>query len=397
MKEYKYIIIGGGMTGSAAVMGIRKNDLDGSIGMFTREQYQPYNRPPLTKSLWDGKQVSDIIRPIEKYQINLFLETNINQINPKEKWVKAENGDQYRYEKLLISTGGYPIHLPDSPKGVIYYRTLKDFHILKEQTESKHHFCVIGGGFIGSEITAALTKNNQNVTMIFPETGISGSLFPDDLSEHLNDYYREKGVTVLNKNLVISICKNEMKYEVEFKQVDDHQKSKSVIDGVIVGVGIKPNVALAQEAGLDFDNGIIVNEFLQTNHPDIFSAGDVTNFKSFGLEKRMRVEHEDNANEMGMTAGLNMSGEMNKYDHLPFFYSDLFDLGYEAVGELNKDFEIHSDWIESYKKGTIFYLHQRKIRGIIFWNLWGKVDQGRDLIRKGKTFNKSTLTGLFKD
>lgn len=397
MREYKYIIIGGGMTGSAAVMGIRKNDPEGAIAMFSREQYHPYNRPPLTKSLWDGKQISDIIRPIEQYHIDLFLETNINQINPKEKWIKAENGDQFQYEKLLMATGGYPIQLPDSPEDVIYYRTLKDFHTLKEQTDSKHNFCVIGGGFIGSEITAALTKNNQNVTMIFPETGISGSLFPDDLAEYLNDYYQEKGVTVLNNNLVESIGKNEEKFEVEFKQVDDHQKSKSVFDGVIVGVGIKPNVALAQEAGLVVENGIKVNEFLQTNHPDIFAAGDVTNFKSFGLEKRMRVEHEDNANEMGMTAGLNMSGEMNKYDHLPFFYSDLFDLGYEAVGELNKDFEIHSDWIEPYKKGTIFYLHQGKIRGIIFWNLWGKVDQGRDLIKNGETFDKSALTGLFKD
>jgi len=166
---------------------------------------------------------------------------------------------------------------------------------------------------------------------------------------------------------------------------------------VIVGIGIKPNLFLAEEAGLEIDDGIVVNEYLQTSDPDIFAAGDVANFMNTGLGKRVRVEHEDNANTMGSAAGHNMSAEMEKYDHFPFFYSDLFDLGYEAVGEMNKNFQIFEDWIDEFKKGTIYYLDEGQIRGLIFWNLWGQVEKGRKVISEGNTFQDSDLQGLFAE
>lgn len=397
MKKYKYIIVGGGMTGSAAVMGIRKNDPEGSIAMFSKENFGPYNRPPLTKSLWDGKVIKDIVRSMDKYHIDLFLETSVKTLIPDQKVIITENDERYQYQELLLATGSYPIRLPNSPDGVIFYRTLADYHTLKELTENKDNFCVIGGGFIGSEITAALTKSGKKVTMIFPESGISGSRFPDDLAEFLNDYYREKGVIVLDGSLVDSIAKIGDQFQVSHKSVTGQEIFTESFSGVIVGIGVKPNVYLAQDAGIDVDNGIVVNEFLQSNFPDIFAAGDVANFINFGLGKRVRIEHEDNANKMGMAAGLNMSGDMEKYDHFPFFYSDLFDLGYEAVGELDKHLEIYSDWMDPFKKGTIFYLKDGKIRGLIFWNLWGKVDQGRAIISKGDTFSKSELQGLFSE
>ena len=397
MKEYKHIIIGGGMTGSAAVQGIRKNDKDGSIAMFSKERFGPYNRPPLTKGLWNGKELDDIMRPMDKYDVDLYLDTAIEKIHPDEKMIVSQTGDQFKYQKLLLATGGHPIHLPNTPQGVIFYRTRADYETLKQQIETKDHFCVIGGGFIGSEIAAALTKNNKKATMIFPEVGISGLRFPDDLAEFLNDYYRDKGVNVLDGYLVDSITKSGEQYQIKYKRPDSERLSEETFDGVIVGVGIKPNVQLAEDAGLQVEDGIVVNEFLQTDHPDIFAAGDVSYFKNFALDERTRVEHEDNANTMGMAAGLNMSGEMEKYDHFPFFYSDLFDLGYEAVGDLDKDLETYSDWIEPFKKGTIFYLNDGKIRGLIFWNLWGKVDKGRTLIREGKTYKKEALSGLFSE
>jgi len=397
MKNYKYIIIGGGMTGSAAVMGIRRNDTVNSIAMFTDEQYEPYNRPPLTKGLWNGMQIEDIIRPIEKYHVDLHLETNVNQINPEEKTILTNKGDSFHYEKLLLATGGRPIHLPDVPEDVIFYRTRADYHKVKELSESKNNFCVIGGGFIGSEIAASLTKYGSKVTMIFPEIGISGLVFPEDLSKHLNDYYKEKGVTVLAGNLVASIKKGGNDHTVRYKDIETESTSEEKFDAVIVGIGLKPNVELAQKAGIVVEDGILVNEYLQTNFSDIYAAGDVANFFHKGLGKRVRVEHEDNANKMGTIAGENMSGNREVYDHFPFFYSDLFNLGYEAVGELNKDFDIYEDWIEPFKKGTIYYLKDQKVRGLTFWNLWGKVDQGREMISKGKTYQLSDLAGLFKD
>jgi len=397
MKKYKYIIVGGGMTGSSAVMGIRKIDSEGTIALFSIEPYKPYNRPPLTKGLWNGKDIEGIMRPIEKYDVNIFLETRVEKIDPDEKWILTDMDETFEYEKLLIATGGDPIHIPGAPEGVISYRTRADYEKLNELAKTKQTFCVIGGGFIGSEITAALTKNDKDVTMIFPEIGISGLLFPDDLSNFLNDYYREQGVNILNGCLVDSISKSENIYKVEFHNIDTDKAGVNEFDVVVVGIGLKPNLDLAKDAGLEVDDGIVVNELLQTSNPNIYAAGDVANFKNFGLGKRMRVEHEDNANTMGLIAGKNLTGESEKYDHMPFFYSDLFDLGYEAVGEMNKDFPIVSDWIEPYKKGTIFYLDDNKIVGLIFWNLWDRVDQGRKLIREGKDYQFEDLKGLFTE
>ncbi len=397
MKEYKYIIIGGGMTGSSAVMGIRKIDPDGTIALISMEPYKPYNRPPLTKGLWNGKNIEDIMRPIEKYDVDIFLETQVKEINRDEKWILTDNEEKNKYQKLLIATGGDPIQMPDSPDGVISYRTRADFEELKELAKTKQTFCVIGGGFIGSEISAALTKNGKQVTMIFPENGISGLLFPDELSKFVNDYYQEQGVAILNDRLVDSILKTNNTYLVKYHNINTEQTQEKEFDVVIVGIGLKPNIDLAEGAGLDVTDGIVVNEYLQTSDPEIYAAGDVAYFKNLGLGKRMRVEHEDNANTMGLTAGKNMTGEQEEYDHMPFFYSDLFDLGYEAVGEMNKDYTIFSDWIEPYKKGTIFYLDDDKIVGLIFWNLWGKVDQGREIIRERKEYQIEDLKGLFTE
>jgi NADPH-dependent 2,4-dienoyl-CoA reductase/sulfur reductase-like enzyme len=397
MKEYKYIIVGGGMTGSSAVMGIRKNDPDGTIAVISKEPYKPYNRPPLSKGLWDGKDIEGIMRPIEKYDVDLFLETRVERIEPDEKWILTDKDETFKYGKILIATGGEPIQLPGAPEGVISYRTRADYEELNELAKTKQTFCVIGGGFIGSEIAAALTKNDKDVTMIFPEIGISGLLFPDDLSKFLDNYYREQGVNILNGCLVDSISKSGDEYKVEFHNIDTAEVSKSEFDVIVVGIGLKPNLDLAKDAGLEVDDGILVNEFLQTSKPDIYAAGDVANFMNYGLKKRMRVEHEDNANTMGLIAGKNMAGDKIKYDHMPFFYSDLFDLGYEAVGEMNKDFTIVSDWIEPYKKGTIYYLDDNKIVGLIFWNLWGKVDQGREIIQEGKEYKDKDLKGLFTE
>lgn len=396
MKKYKYIIIGGGMTGSSAVMGIRKNDSEGSIAMFSKDVYGPYNRPPLTKGLWANGDIDNIVRPMDKYDVDLFLDTAVKSIDRKNKEVETRDGNRYGYEKLLIATGGHPRRLPDMPDGVIYYRTRSDYEHLRDLVEKKERFCVIGAGFIGSEITAALTNLGKEVTMIFPEVGISGLAFPDDLSKFMNDYYREKGVTVLSGNLADKVTKEGEKYRITYKDTDNNQSSEAVFDAVIVGVGIKPNVFLAEEAGLSVDNGIVVNDFLQTDDPDIFAAGDVANFYNPALDERVRFEHEDNANSMGMRAGENMSGEMEPYEHFPFFYSDLFDMGYEAVGQLRKkDYQIVEDWLDPYKKGAVIYLDSGKVRGVIFWNLWDKVSQGREVIAEGKTYSEDALMGIF--
>ena len=304
--------------------------------------------------------------------------------------------DKIGYAKLLLATGGTPIRLPGIPQGVMEFRTLNDFNQLKTLSDTKSNICVVGGGFIGSEIAAALNKIGKDVTLIFPEPGISNRFLPNDLSLFLNEYYQSHGVTVLPGQLVVNIDKDNEDYHVRIKSVKTDKLETLTFDAVVLGIGIKPNIQLAKDAGLEIDNGIIVNDFLQTSDPDIYAAGDVANFYNVGLGKRTRAEHEDNANVMGMTAGLNMSGSETPYNHFPFFYSDLFDLGYEAVGEFNTDLHIVEDWIDPYKQGTLYYLDGKRVKGLVFWNLWGKVDQGREMIMTGKEYTEKDLRGLFK-
>jgi NADPH-dependent 2,4-dienoyl-CoA reductase/sulfur reductase-like enzyme len=247
---------------------------------------------------------------------------------------------------------------------------------------------VIGGGFIGSEIAAALATNGREVTMIFPEAGICRRMFPSDLSEFLNDSYRDKGVEVVVGEAVSSL---ERKGESFVLRTSSRE---IVADGIVAGLGIEPDVELARQAGLELDNGIVVNEFLRTSHPDIYSAGDVAAFYNPAMDKRLRVEHEDNANTMGRLAGRNMAGEAEPYHHLPYFYSDLFELGYEAVGDLDSRLETVADWEEPYRKGVIYYLHQGRVRGALLWNVWGRVDAARDVIASHRQFRPEDLKGL---
>lgn len=395
MKNYDYIIIGGGMAGSSAVMGIRKNDPSGTIAIFTDEPYPPYNRPPLSKGLWGKMIITDIMRPMEKYQIDVIKEKKIVSIDAEKKTILDNDNFKYAYAKLLIATGGSPIRLPNAPKEVLTYRTLDDFKILKATVENHDRVCVVGGGFIGTEIAASLSQNNKNVTLVFPEMGLANQIFPEDVSLFLNGYYEDRGITIRSKQLVQRITKETDEFIVQMKHINSGKTDTQPFDSVILGIGIKSNDQLARKAGLAVEDGIIVNEFLQTNSPDIFAAGDVANFYHAGLKKRMRAEHEDNANQMGMAAGLNMSGKLTPYTHFPFFYSDLFDLGYEAIGEFHSSFQILEDWIEPFQKGTLFYLNEGQLRGIIFWNLWGKLDQGRELITNGRSFTTSELIGQF--
>jgi NADPH-dependent 2,4-dienoyl-CoA reductase/sulfur reductase-like enzyme len=231
-------------------------------------------------------------------------------------------------------------------------------------------------------------KSEAEVTLIFPEKGICALIFPETLSKYLNDYFRENDINVLIEDLVLKVTKQDNNYLVETKS-----GKKLTFDIVIAGLGIKPNIELAKEANLKVENGVLVNEYLQTNDPDIYAAGDCANYYNSALNKHVRVEHEDNALMMGEIAGENMAGEKSLFDHLSYFYSDLFDLGYEAVGELNPQLEIVEDWSEPFEEGIIYYLKEGHVQGVLLWNVWDKVDEARELIADPGTFSRDDLKG----
>ena len=391
MQHYKYLLIGGGMTAAAAVQGIRSVDPVGEIGLFSAESDPPYNRPPLSKALWKGEPVDTIWRKTDQQNVTFHLGRTVTAIEPANKQVVDAQGNRYSWEKLLLATGGSPRRLPFGNDHIIYFRTLADYRRLRALTERGQRFAVIGGGFIGSEIATALTLNQKKVVMLFPGKSIGDRVFPQGLSQFVSNCYREKGVEVLNGERVSGLETRGDQLVVKTSSARELE-----VDGVVAGIGIEPNVELAQPANLKLENGIAVGEFLRTSHPDIYAAGDVAAFYSPALGKRIRVEHEDNANTTGRLAGRNMAGQSEPYHHLPSFYSDMFELGYEAVGELDSRLETFADWKQPNKEGVIYYFQDGRVRGVLLWNVWRQVDAARALIAEHGPFRAENLKGRLK-
>ncbi len=393
MPRYRYLIIGAGMTADAATRAIREVDTDGRIGLVGDEPDPPYDRPPLSKGLWKGKPLESIWRTPRIDGLEVHLGRHIRSLDVAHKQATDDQGTVYTFEKCLLATGGAPRRLPFGGDQIISFRTLGDYRRLRALSERGERFAVIGGGFIGSEVAAALAMNQKQVTMVIPETGIGARIFPPTLAQFVSTYYRERGVEVLSHASAVDLEARNGRLALKVRGGDSSDAREVVVDGVVAGIGIQPSVALAQGAGLSVDNGIVVDETLQTDSPDIFAAGDVARFFNPALGERIRVEHEDNANTMGRAAGLAMAGHGERYHHLPFFYSDLFDLGYEAVGDLDARAQIVEDWREPYREGVVYYLRDRRVRGVLLWNVWGQVDSARHLIAEPGPFEPGDLKG----
>ena len=388
MPHYPYLIVGGGMTAAAAVQGIRAIDRAGAIGVIGLEPHPPYQRPPLSKGLWKGMPLDSVGIDLAQQAVDLYLGRTAQMLDPAQKQVIDDQGTRFSFDTLLLATGGTPRRFPWGGDDVIYYRTLDDYRRLRALTEHGQRFAVIGGGFIGSEIAAALAMNGKDVVMLFPAAGIGAHIFGPDLSTFLNTYYRQHGVEVRPGETARGLARRAGKLALQ--TTSGHEL---LVDGVVAGIGIEPNIALAQAAGLEVNNGIVVDAVLRTSHPDIYAAGDVASFVNPALGTRLRVEHEDNANTMGRQAGQNMAGERAPYEHLPFFYSDLFDLGYEAVGELDARLEMVADWKDPFHEGVVYYLRDGRVRGVLLWNVWEQVDAARRLIAAPGPFRAGDLLG----
>ena len=304
VRSYRYLIVGGGMTGDAACKGIREHDADGTIALVGEEQHPPYARPPLTKGLWKGGDEEKIWRGTADLAVDLTLGRRIVSLDLGARRAMDDAGDEYAYERLLLATGGSPRRLPFGGDGIVYFRSLDDYRQLRALAGDGVRTVVIGGGFIGSEIAAALAMNGCSVTMAFPDAGIGARVFPADLSAYVTDYYRSKGVDVLTGDSVNAIEPNGGVTRVVTKGGRALEA-----DAVVAGLGIEPATSLAEAAGLDVRDGIVVDEYGRAGgREDVFAAGDVARFPVPALGTDARVEHEDHAKSHGKTVGANMAG-----------------------------------------------------------------------------------------
>jgi NADPH-dependent 2,4-dienoyl-CoA reductase/sulfur reductase-like enzyme len=376
MHAFRYILVGGGMAAAAAVEGIRRHDPHGSIGLFSQDRYPPYSRPPLSKGLWRGKRLETIWRYHDPAAIGVteHLNATVTAIAPQEHRIHLSDGRSFTYDRLLLATGAEPRRLPGDPAGVHYLRGLDDYLALFRLARGKR-FAVIGGGFIGAEMASALRDQDKDVHMVFPESAILESLLPADLAQAVSTYYQDKGVHVSAGLGVQEARAGDGQVSLRLSNGEDLEA-----DAVVAGLGVQPRTELAEAAGLYVQDGIVVDSFGRTSDQDIYAAGDVARIPVPALATTLRVEHEDNAIGRGRVAGANMAGAGEEAVDAPLFYSDLFDLGFEAVGVLDSRLETYADWAEPYRRGVVYYVGDGRVQGVLNWNVWDQVTAARTLL-----------------
>ncbi len=385
-----YLIIGAGMAADAAAHAIREVDTSGRIDMVGAEAVPPYQRPPLSKALWKGdKTPTEIDLATAATGAQLHLGRRIEALDCAAHSARDDHGDVWQYRHALLANGATARHMGfDGGERLIHFRTLADYQALRRFAVPGASVAVVGGGFIGSELAASLNGVGCKVSMFFPEPSIGAGRYPDGLSRYLSDYYREHGVEVAS-GLTVKTGRA-VAGGVELTLSDGQTRR---FDVVVAGLGVTPNTDLAQRAGLAVDNGVVVDAQLRTSGAGVWAAGDVANFHSVALDQRMRVEHEDAAVSMGRHAGLAMAGRAADYAVQPMFYSDLFDLGYEAIGRLDTRLQVVEDWTTPNREGVVYYLDAGRVRGVLLWNVWDQVDAARELLAQPGPFDTATLRG----
>lgn len=411
--NYRYVIIGGGMAADAAAKALNRADPAGKILLISDESDAPYRRPPLSKGLWSGDDPEKAYLGTGKHDVELVLGDPAVGLDTAAHTVSLSSGRKFGYQRLLLATGARARTLPSLAVGgpVLAYRSMADFREAKRRSGPGKRVLVVGGGFIGAELAAALTLTGSKVHMAFQEEAISALRFPLDLALAVTEDYRSRGVEIHARS---SIAKATTVGDVAEVELTDGTSGTYSL--VILGVGAAPNDELAKAAGLRTDNGVEVDTFLRaTSATDpgswatnssklgIYAAGDVASFPWTRPFARGRIEHEDNAIAMGAYAGRQMAASFNSgsekapseepFNHFPFFYSDLFDNGYEAVGTLDSRLETFSDWRRPYEEGVVYYLDRGLLVGVVLWNTWGQVDEARDLLLAALPIDKEKLRG----
>lgn len=391
MEPIPYLIIGGGMTADAAIAGIRRTDKTRPIMVLGDERYPPYKRPPLSKKLWTTERLEQIwCASAGRDDVAFRLGVTVEALDVARHQVITADGAVYSYERLLLATGARPRTLTDlgaeEAPGIIYLRHLTDYLTVWRQTQQRERVAILGGSFIGAEMAAALASHGKPVTMVFPQSDVMGALLPPDLAQRVSTLYRDHGVHLIANRRVTGVRLSDSGYQVE---AGDQAFEADV---VVAGLGVVPNQDLAERAGIQVHDGIIVDAQLATSAADVFAAGDVARFPIGGDGPLTRIEHEDNAVSQGRLAGQNLAGAGRPYRHRPFFYSDLFHLGFEAIGNLSSTLRTWGDWVAFGEEGVVYYFDaEDRLVGVLNWNVWDGIPAARELLAEAKRYPDPTV------
>jgi NADPH-dependent 2,4-dienoyl-CoA reductase/sulfur reductase-like enzyme len=337
MKTSKYVILGGGMVAGYAAKKLVESGLNtGELTILSADSALPYERPPLSKGFLAGKDAEESIfinskDLYEKHGIEVRLQCEVTALDPIQKNLHLRSGEDLGFEKLVLATGARVrkldipgTHLP----GMYYLRSLEDSKQIGRQAANAKRAVVIGGGFISMEVTAVLAQKGIETTMVVQDDRVWKRFFTPAMSQFFEDYYTARGVRFAKQTIV-----KELQGNAVVKIATLSNGTNVACDMVVAGVGVEPITDPVGHSGIAVNDGVVVNEFLETTRPDVYAAGDVAKYYDVLFEKRRRVEHWDNAVSQGEHCADLLVGRRVPFNHVPYFFSDVFDLSYEFWGD----------------------------------------------------------------
>lgn len=336
----------------------------GELAIISADNSLPYERPPLSKSFLAGKDREDTIRInsesfYREHGIEVKLECEVSSVDTKRKRLLLKTGGEAGFEKLIIATGARPrtLNVPGAGLANMHYlRSLDDSKSIRRSAENVKQAAVIGGGFIAMEVAAVLAQKGIEVTMVLNEDRIWKRFFSPQMSAFFESYYGNRGV-----RFVKSATVKELRGNGSVSSVALADGQSVACQMVVAGIGVTPVTEVLANSGIEVQDGVMVNEYLRTGHADIYAAGDVANYQDVIFGKRRRVEHWDNAVSQGQYLARALLGDQSPFRHVPYFFSDVFDLSYEYWGDASgADEVIHRGDIAS-KSFSVWWLQQQRV------------------------------------
>ncbi len=337
MDSFKYVILGGGMVaGYAAREFVERGTKAGELAIVSADDALPYERPPLSKGYLKGADTEESVfindaAFYSSHGIEVRLKTPVERADFVKRRLHLRGGAEWRFEKLLIATGSRvrKFQLPGAElDGVFYLRSLADSRRIRDHAGAGRRAVVIGGGFIGMEAASSLAQRGLDVTLMLAEERIWQRLFTPEMSSFFRSYYEARGVKFLVNAQVTGFAGRN-----RIESVTTAAGESIPADLVVAGIGVTPETAPFAKSELALTDGVLVNEYLEASVSGVYAAGDVANYRDALFERQRRVEHWDNAVSQGRHAARVMTGLREPFEHVPYFFSDVFDLSYEFWGD----------------------------------------------------------------